>query len=288
MTIPIAFVTEPEVTSDVRGKLIFNNKKKMKKTIIFLFLFFIAISNTIEKDQYNKYKWAPISSLKKPFITFMNDFDHPTWVSTNSITKRMTTARIYIPNNVDFSIICGVCIRDTRKANSLLSQSNLYLQPHIFNNTQKRISFTFRAGINKCLVIKEFTKNPISNIINNKGEVVCKYNEKYDAKLRYDIVEPKRIFKGTSDDDRDDIFPCPKSFNYKTLLNYNNNNDYNVINCTFYNFLDPNVYIHNFQYKNFLDGDGTSKRNCSFQIFISFVTIIIGCAISILIYFVFF
>ena len=132
----------------------------MKKTIIFLFLFFIAIGNTIERDQYNKYKWAPISSLKKPFITFMNDFDHPTWISTNSITKRMTTARIYIPNNVDFSIICGVCIRDTRKANSLLSQSNLYLQPHIFNNTQKRISFTFRAGINKCLVIKEFTKNP--------------------------------------------------------------------------------------------------------------------------------
>ena len=247
----------------------------MNKNLIFLF--FIAISNTIERDQRDKYKWAPISSLKKPFITFMNDFNNPTWVSTDSITKRMTTTEIYIPNNVDFSIICGVCITDNWRANNLLSQSNLYLQPHVFNDTRRKISFTFRAGINKCLVIKEFTKNPISNNIYTNGNVVCKYNEKHNAKLQYYIVKPKKIFKGISDDKKNNnnIFPCPKSFNYKTLLNYNNNNNNNnnIVNCTFYNFLDPNVYIHNFEYKKSLIGDGTSKTNCGFQIFISFVTI---------------
>ena len=228
---------------------------------------------------FDKYRWAPISSLKKPYITFLNDFDNPTWSSTNVITRQQTTNQIYLPKNINFfPISCGVCLSNHWKADKLLSQSNIFLQPKdFFNDTQLEI-FRFRSGFNKCIILKKIKKEENSNfekIINNSGKIICKY-DKYKIELIYDIVEPKKVFRGISDkidyDVDDDKYPCPQKFNEEMLLINDQIINDHIVNCTFFNFLNPNVFVHNFQYYK-SSGICIKKKSHGVMIFNSFFII---------------
>lgn len=232
-----------------------------------LLIITLAISEGYQRDEQNVYKWAPITSLKRPFITFLNNFHTPTWTSVDTFTKRTTTRQIYIPRNNYFSMSCGLCITASFRADHLLSRSNLYFLPNdtLYSFDENRIySFTFRAGFNKCIVISKITKTPISGPVGSDGEILCRYNDALKAELRYRIVEPANDIRGVSNGDNP-FFPCPQFSNVKSLQIYSDlekqsqkyqtslrNRPFhagkNVINCTIYNFLESNVVVYHFRY----------------------------------------
>ena len=254
-----------------------------------LILLFITTSHTMIRDEHAKYKWAPIGNLKQPYIVFMNNIFDPTWTSMHQVTKRLLTKNIYLPVNSHLSISCGICkTNDMFQGYNVFSRSKLYLLPNDtnygFDDTQVRY-FNFQAGLNICIVINKITQNPITAPSGSKGEILCKFNDKYSTKLQYEIVNPKFFLEIIN------AFHCPPNLKYnskeisnilKTNYNYSQNSPLLVnihrqrdnINCKIYSFLRKDVVVYNFQYK--MNDDNIKTNKCVNNKFFNPLMVLLG------------
>ena len=129
----------------------------MKASIALCSLFLCAIQSDLI--------WAPIRTLRKPFLTFLNDAYDPSFMSTHYNTHKQETFSMFLPRNTFFGLICGACFSSgykRRKGNLTMS---------IFNDTSfasdNKIYWS-RGRYNKCLMVYSIT-----HIEEEHGTITC-------------------------------------------------------------------------------------------------------------------
>ena len=153
--------------------------------------------------------WAPAGHIKTtPFISFFNDIYNPSLKTTNTITKsdyRGFSPHLQLPQNVSFSIFCGVCVyRDSR----LFQNSNFTLE--ISSNYEYKSKLVIKkstyygktaihtVGLNKCKILFMITE-PLNNgddgsSSRSNGEISCtlitSQMRTYKKTLYFEIIPP--------------------------------------------------------------------------------------------------
>ena len=149
----------------------------------------------------NKLYWAPITTLKSPFVTFINDLNHPSWRTKNPITKESAYLRIHLVKDIPFAAACGACFTPSR----LNATITLNVSEHHSVSvpiTKKDGSRLYRVGLNDCLIIYFATE-----LIKNDGLIICTLHR--GEKL----VEERVNFKAVEADieEEETLLPPPSS-----------------------------------------------------------------------------
>ena len=115
--------------------------------------------------------WAPINTVRFPYVTFLNDFNRPTWWSRHSMTKQKTQFQhLELPKNIPFAVVCGACFQNSKlKTNLTMTISN-----HLSQSVPKKKrdgSFEYNVGFNECLMTYMVTEP-----IQKDGSITCSLN----------------------------------------------------------------------------------------------------------------
>ena len=140
-------------------------------------VFVINISNAIIHqsgggyDDASQLIWAPISTVIRPYVTFINDFNRPTWSTRHTLTKQKTQFQpLQLPKNVPFAIVCGACFQKSNlRANLTVTISN-----HLSQSVPKKKwdgSLEYNVGFNECLMTYMITEP-----IRQDGSITCTLN----------------------------------------------------------------------------------------------------------------
>ena len=112
-----------------------------------------------------KLEWAPRRPLKQPYVTFLNDFFKPTWISTDSQAFINHSPFFYAPRNVHIGMICGGCFTKKHKSSDLKIYSGYSSSFSVKSPPYGRY---WKVGNNKCLLVyaslivkKNITRNSI-------------------------------------------------------------------------------------------------------------------------------
>ena len=106
-------------------------------------------------EHYYSLLWGPVTTTKTPFITFMNDFNLPSWTSRDAMSKNIKVQTLTLRKDAPFSIFCGACFQETVLESELsltINVSNRYKHvsmPLINKQNKKK---TFSLGLNQCLI----------------------------------------------------------------------------------------------------------------------------------------
>ncbi|KAK7081324.1 hypothetical protein SK128_021728, partial [Halocaridina rubra] len=127
----------------------------------------LAITTNIHFDT-DLLIWAPMSSLKSPYVTFINEFNRPTWWTTHSITKRKQSLReLKLPKSVPFAVVCGACFQHSKSEPNLMIE----ITNHVAQSVPKRrrdSSLQYSVGLNKCIMTYMITEP-----IQKDGKITC-------------------------------------------------------------------------------------------------------------------
>lgn len=110
-------------------------------------------------------EWAPRRKLKQPYVTFLNDFFDPTWMSTDNKTFTRITPVLNVPKNVWIGVICGACFAERNNRWGGLEMS--FVNNPSFSVKWPPYGQYWIVGKNKCLMIyniisfKEYTYNSL-------------------------------------------------------------------------------------------------------------------------------
>ena len=81
------------------------------------FLQIIALTLTLLQfpTDGTELEWAPQRPLQRPYLTLINDFFRPSWMSVDNQTFRPRFGTLFMPRNIYFGLICAACFRKRRK-----------------------------------------------------------------------------------------------------------------------------------------------------------------------------
>ena len=109
------------------------------------------LSGLVFCESTSKLDWAPRRKLKKPYVTFLNDFFQPTWISTDNHTLENRIDLLIIPKDIYFGFICAACF----SKGYISANLELYLALDMSIAYQK-YGETFKVGDNECLMVYNF------------------------------------------------------------------------------------------------------------------------------------
>lgn len=110
--------------------------------------------------------WAPIRTLQKPFLTFLNDVHNPSFMSTHYNTHQQQTFSMSLPRNNYFGLICGACFSSSRSSSYKPNLTMSIFNDHSFTSDHK--TYWSRSRFNKCLVVYGVT-----HIEEESGNLTC-------------------------------------------------------------------------------------------------------------------
>lgn len=126
-----------------------------------------AMSSRSTEDFTSSLIWAPLY-LKSPYVTFMNDFQKPTWRTRHPITKEPEQLRdLRLPRGVPFAVICGACFQRSIVATNL----TISVSGHEFQTVPKKRKnnkYEYNVSHNECLMTYLITAP-----IESDGRVTC-------------------------------------------------------------------------------------------------------------------
>ena len=166
-----------------------------------VFLFF-----TFQQFHASRLQWAPFTTVKKPFITFINDLDKPTWFTKNQITKTNTMGiyKLKLVRDLPFAVICGACFSPQNR------NYNISIQISNHNITTYRRLFIQTVGLNKCIDIYGF----VESIHGENGKISCNLrfnnNRTFFETLSFEVVPLRNVVD--IDYDSDDNINRSKTF----------------------------------------------------------------------------
>ena len=109
--------------------------------------------------------WAPMRTLRKPFLTFLNDVHNPSFMSTHYNTHKQETSYMSLPRNNFFGLICGACFSSrSRRYSSNLTMSIFSDNSFISDNKM----YWSKNRFNQCLVVYMIT-----HIEEESGNLTC-------------------------------------------------------------------------------------------------------------------
>lgn len=119
------------------------------------------------EDSTRLLQWAPLT-LKKPYLTFLNNFYYASWQTRNSITKEEESLRhLQLPRGVPFSVVCGACFQASQTQTNLtisVSGHDYYSVPKMRRREVKQ----YRVGHLTCLMTYALTAP-----IHTSGLITC-------------------------------------------------------------------------------------------------------------------
>lgn len=153
----------------------------------------MAISNG---DQ-DRLTWAPITSLKYPFVTFINDFNHPTWATRHQITKENGRLYLNLAKNVPFTVVCGACFHHSIFKPNLTVEISDHHSTSIPKRKRDK-SLQYSVGVNECmmtfLVTEPIKKGGEITCTLNRGKQVIRETIKFSA-VDVDIQQPPEEYE---------------------------------------------------------------------------------------------
>ncbi|XP_071533159.1 uncharacterized protein [Panulirus ornatus] len=155
-------------------------------------------------DSTHLLRWAPLH-LKSPYLTFLNQFYHPSWRTRHPITKEAESLRyLQLPMGVPFAVVCGACFQRSRVATNL----TVSVTGHAYHSIPKRYSkrkANYRVGSSECLMTYMITAP-----IKTDGTVTCTLNRGTQTKTEsisfgvadVPIEEPSEELEIRKDDEK--------------------------------------------------------------------------------------
>ena len=128
--------------------------------LLLLLLLSIKENDNLKISSHGIFTWAPFTTTKKPFITFINDFNVPRWYTRHYMTKKINRRQVInLIQGIPFSILCGACFqKSSLKAELTLHTSNIeHLSIPLINKEEN--STYFEIGVNQCLITYMITVN---------------------------------------------------------------------------------------------------------------------------------
>lgn len=252
--------------------------------------FYYASTMNIQNADADQHIWAPMTSLKSPYVTFINDFNRPTWWTRHALTKkRERLHHLSLPREVPFAVVCGACFQ-----HSILNPNlTISISDHVSQSVPKRRrdrSFQYKVGVNECLMTYMITEP-----IQKAGTITCTLNrgkQKVTEVISFNVVDvdiqepPEELEIGASDTGI--VLHCPQLdepftknnpainvwhvenkessknsvgfpiLSTKSILHLDQPKYTTTIVCSVYNIITPSI-VHQTRYK--IQGSQTNAKS---------------------------
>ena len=174
-------------------------------TVIIILLLGIYYAPGVCLNIYNKgtetLYWAPWKIGKIPFITFINDFNFPSWSTRHKFTRQSSQFHLKLAKGIPFSIVCGACFSPS----FLKSNLTIEITNHNFTSVPKRNqnkSIQYTEGYNECimsyLITEHIKYNGVITCTLYRGKQILKEKLYFDA-VNVQIQQIPRNFSSESE-----------------------------------------------------------------------------------------
>lgn len=157
-----------------------------------------AAASSVPLDDFtDQLRWAPLVKVKTPFLSFLNDFNFPSWRTRNPLTKQPDFSRenepFRVPRGVPLALVCGACFhRSLAHVNFTIECDayNITTVPQLVPPDLVSDQFSIRGGL--VCMMTYFVTSPIEH----GGNVTCvlhRGTQKIVEVVYVDTVEPRVI-----------------------------------------------------------------------------------------------